>query len=243
MTQELNRTAPGLFHTDVVKYWQQRYDGGDTYWLRKEATAMLVKHYNKLNPEGKAQNMLLPLCGKSVDLDWLSSQGVPLVVGVDCLLAVLREVSVRSGQSWIQTQVSESGSDFQLLERSDGKMKLYSGDMLRFSTEIAGTFDAMWERGSLIILPPTDINKYAELLKSLLNPGGRILLESIEFDKDAIDPATDYMPFPPFPYFPKDIRLLFEPECTVEYLDKSACKWKYGKETHLVIYLITKKNM
>lgn len=244
MAEEVNRTAPNLFDTDGVKYWQQRYDTGDTYWMHTEAAAMLVKYYSRLNPEGQARKMLIPLCGKTLDLEWLSNQGVPLVVGVDCLLSVLKEVCARSNRTWTTKSVSgEGGSDFTLLERSDGKMKLFSGDILQFSPEVEGTFDAMWERGSLIILPPKDVKKYVKLLKRLLIPGGRILLESIEFDKDAIDPSTtDFMPFPPFPYFLKDIKSLFEAERSVEFFESCPAKWKYGKQTDLVYYLITKNH-
>ncbi|KAK3732788.1 hypothetical protein RRG08_041098 [Elysia crispata] len=208
-TQEVNRTAPELFDSENLKYWQHRYDVGDTYWMRQEAAPMLVKHYMKLNPDKKARNILLPLCGKSWDLDWLSEQDVPLVVGIDCLLGVLREFSNRSGHIWTETAVPKLGSDSVLLKRNDGKMKLYSCDMLDFSPEIEGTFDAVWERGSLIILPRESVNRYVQILVSLLRSGGRILLESIEFDADAIDPGTEYKPFPPFPYFQEDIKHLF----------------------------------
>lgn len=243
MAGETNRTAPNLFYTDRIKYWLRKYNTGDTYWMYKKTASMVEKHYNRLNPDGQVHKMLLPSCGKTFDLDWLSSQGVPLVVGVDLCLPVLQDVCARSDREWTATAVSKPGADFTLFERSDGKIKLYNGDMLQFSPEFEGTFDAMWERGSLIILPPTDVNKYVEVLKRLLKPGGRILLESIEFDKDTIDSSTqDLLPFPPFPYFLKDITDLFEPECTVEFLESCPEEWKYGKWTDITVYLITKKH-
>ncbi|GFO47488.1 thiopurine s-methyltransferase [Plakobranchus ocellatus] len=156
--------------SEGFKFWQYRYDVEDTH-------CYLVKHYDKLNPGGKARNILLPMCGMSVDLE----------------------------------------------------------------CEMEGKFDAIWERGDLIIIPRENVVSYTQQIKGLLNPGGRLLLETIEYDPKTLDPESALKAPPPFPMFPEEIKRLFEPECSVAEVDEFPSSYLYGDKTDYRMYLIVKQ--
>ncbi|GFR94475.1 thiopurine S-methyltransferase [Elysia marginata] len=114
---------------------------------------MLMDHYQKLNPSGKATPVFYPMCGMSLDMNWLVEQGVS-VVGVELVLEALQKFMSRSEDCWSKTCVPELGVDAKLFTRRDNKLKLYCSDVLAFSPKIEGKFDAMYDRGSLQFVEP-----------------------------------------------------------------------------------------
>ena len=57
-----------------MEFWKNRWKNNQTGWHREEYNEMLVKHWPSLNI-GANCNVLVPLCGKSLDMRWLAEQG------------------------------------------------------------------------------------------------------------------------------------------------------------------------
>ncbi|GFN80627.1 thiopurine s-methyltransferase [Plakobranchus ocellatus] len=51
-----------------------------------------------------------------------------------------------------------------LSQSKDGMIKLYCGDMLQFSSSFEGTLDAIWDRGSLVVLDRSDVPRLVKKL-------------------------------------------------------------------------------
>ena len=63
------------------KFWQTRWQEGRIGFNQSEVNPFLIKHFSALKlPVGN--RVLVPLCGKSIDMLWLSAQGYD-VVGVE----------------------------------------------------------------------------------------------------------------------------------------------------------------
>ncbi|GFO26368.1 thiopurine s-methyltransferase [Plakobranchus ocellatus] len=167
---------------DGLHYWDYRYEVGHTVWQLDHVHPMLEKHFSSLNPKGKGGKILVPMCGMSVDMKWLLNKGATQVVGVDSALKALDTVMANSGQEWTESNASELGPEAKLFTRKDEQWKLYCGDMMKFTSEIESAFDMIWERGGVMVLPRKDVERYCNQIKDILKVGGRMLLETIEYN-------------------------------------------------------------
>jgi thiopurine S-methyltransferase len=135
--------------------------------------------------------ILLPLCGKSGDLEWLASRGYfPFGVEVATIpcQAFFAERSIDPDRTGSGAFTRWQGAGVTILQ----------GDFF----DLADTFDAAVDRGSLVAFPPHDRERYVHHLRSALVPGAPILLVTIEFDPERTQG-------PPYPVFPADIDRLF----------------------------------
>jgi len=162
----------------MTESWIERWQTGRTGWHEAGGNEALQRHWDI-----SGKRVLVPLCGKSLDLLWLESLGNE-VVGVEVSPLAVEAFFVENNLAY---------------ERRDGPMPTYQatgrritlhcGDYLRFGGE---SFDAHYDRGALIALSADDRPRYAHHTSSLLDDGAKQLVITVEYD-DAI--ATG----PPFP--------------------------------------------
>lgn len=200
---------------------------------------MLIKHFGKLFPDGKKGRVFVPLCGKTLDMKWMSEQGIT-VVGLDAArLSMEQFYSDHSLEYRVEKEPSLGGGS-EIFKSTDCRINLYCGNMMNFNSTITGQFEAVWDRASLVALHRVDVPKYIENIKNLLIPGGRCLLETMDYDVKIMDDIKgNTRPPPPFPMYEAEIKQLFEPECSVQYLDRAE-RTLQNKDIHLLVFLITK---
>jgi len=152
--------------------WLSRWEEGRIGWHEEEGNAALRNFWPEL-PTGS--RVLVPLCGKSTDLLWLAGQGLR-VTGVE-----LSNIALRAF-------VQESGLEFSDIEDgglpafycSEPDITLVCGDYFSFRGTL---FDALYDRASLVALPPQIRPAYARHTRSLLRPGAAQLLVTLEYDQ------------------------------------------------------------
>lgn len=129
--------------------------------------------------------VLVPLCGKSVDLRWLQQQGYR-VLGIE-----LSEKAVQAffDEQGLQAQVEPAGA-FQRWS-ADG-IEILQGDVFSLTAELLAEVGALYDRAALIALPAELRSKYVELLRRLLSPKVRGLLVTLEYlpDEEAGPPYS-----------------------------------------------------
>lgn len=225
---------------DRLQKWDTMWEEGRTGFHRSHVTKMLQKHFEKLKTNGKLKNIFVPLCGKSLDMKWLADQGI-VTVGVEGVLQALNEFFAENNLEKTETEIKEFGPSGKLLQSKDGMLKLYCGDMMQFSVNIEGTFDGIWDRGSLVALDREDVPSYVKILKSLMNPGSRILMEITQYDLQQFEGWDESdKPPPPHSMNERQLKELFEPECTVEEVDREAVTFFRDKNLNMIYYLIIK---
>ncbi len=129
--------------------------------------------------------VLVPLCGMSEDMAHLAGAGAQ-VWGVDVAEQPLRTFLHHRG-----LQPEEVRHEGCVVLNAD-PFRLVVGDMLDQRLPLPGGFRAIWDRAALIALPPPLQQAYAERLLDVLQPGGRVLLVSLEYDAA----ETSGPPFP-----------------------------------------------
>ena len=151
------------------EFWHSRWDSGQIGFHEGAPNRHLVARWPGL---AAGRRVLVPLCGKSVDLAWLASQGHE-VTGVDLSGVACAAFFAERGL------VPEERVEGRLRVRRAGGVTLYEGDVF----DLDGTWDAVWDRAALVALPPDVRVRYAAWLSARLRPDGRHLLVTFEYDQ------------------------------------------------------------
>ena len=62
-----------------MEFWHNRWATEQIGWHKPEFNDLMVKHWPNLHLPQHAE-VLVPLCGKSLDMVWLSEQATPSLV-------------------------------------------------------------------------------------------------------------------------------------------------------------------
>lgn len=191
---------------DDIGYWQQLWRSGSDSFTLEEPNANLTTHLEDLLP-GRSnapidpRSVLVPLCGRSVDLVFLESRQRS-VWGVDIAGAALQRFAQDHGggvaSSWkleghngsrayhLRTlpRLTLVHADFLALRPRDYRDPEGAPLSSPLADDDSPPFDAVWDRGGLTSMPPALRLSYASLLHGLLRPGARALVEFLS-------PSTD----------------------------------------------------
>lgn len=134
---------------------------------------------------GKLRRVLVPLCGKTVDMMWLVQQG-HTVVGVEGVKQAIVEFMQEHDLTFT---VEKLPGDVDVFSALDGKLRIVRGDLFSpaLSAEVVGPVDCAWDRGSLVAVDPSQREAYAAKLISLLQPGATALVEVVRYDQSEMD--------------------------------------------------------
>lgn len=152
--------------------WRERWREGRIGFHLTAPNPLLVAHADVF-PEGA--RVLVPLCGKSLDLGWLAARGHS-VVGVELVEDAARAFFAEAGLS------PERREDGPFIHYQSGNVEILVGDLFDANPVRLGQFDAVFDRASMIALPEPVRARYVPLVRSLLKPGGVVLLITLDAD-------------------------------------------------------------
>lgn len=168
--------------------WLERWEEGRTGWHEPGGNSGLRRYWSG---PGSGSRVLVPLCGKSVDLLWLAEQGLA-VSGVE-----LSKTAVEAFFSEQQLDYEvERGAAVDAYRAKERSITLYHGDFFDIRAE---PFDALFDRAALIALPANVRPRYVRHLNGLLKPDAYRLLVTLEYDQLLADG-------PPFSVLPVEVR-------------------------------------
>ncbi|MGI9248157.1 MAG: thiopurine S-methyltransferase [Woeseiaceae bacterium] len=153
----------------MTEQWLERWRIGRIGWHEAAGNRSLQKHWT-----ASGKRILVPLCGKTLDLIWLERQGNE-VVGVE-----LSEVAVKA--FFDENEIAYSVVDGALTAyvADDRAITIYCGDFFEFTE---GPFDGHYDRGALVALPAKMRRDYVEHIRSLLSADATQLVISLEYDE------------------------------------------------------------
>lgn len=229
---------------DQLEFWDKnRWSKGLTPWHLAKPHAHLIANHDKLLLEGKKPadtTVLVPLCGKSVDLIWLWQQGFT-VVGVD---GVEKAIVTFRDENNLPLTRSVNADGLIIYSTEDNKLSLVVANFLdaNLFNSFANKFDAVWDRASLVAISPDSRDAYRSTISKLLNARGfRYLLSTYEYKFD------DYQP-PPYSVDLKVAKSLFSDLGDVKQLSISPLEadlgagrlFESGVPAYTGVYLISK---
>lgn len=174
------------------EFWHKRWAENQIGFHLLDVNEKLKTYWEALSPT-RNESVLVPLCGKSEDLVWLSKRHDE-VVGVE-----LSDVAVRAffSEHFYLPEVSLLGRGIKLYQFD--QIKLYAGD---FFTAPLSAYPLVYDRGALIAMPDAMRPSYVERLLSLTLKGGRILLITLCYPEKGVQT-------PPFSVDEQNVRALF----------------------------------
>lgn len=155
----------------MSEQWIERWEQGQTGWHELDGNAGLKKYWQATN-----RRVLVPLCGKTMDLLWLAGQGNQ-VIGVE-----LSELAVKKFFDENSLSYDVSDGVLSAYRARTCPITIYCGDYFEFK---AGPFDAHFDRGALMALPAEMRPSYAEHTNSLLTESAEQLVITVEYDQAA----------------------------------------------------------
>ncbi len=154
-------------------FWLERWEREETGFHQGEINPYLRQFWQELKPsEGSC--VFVPLCGKSLDMLWLRSQGHD-VLGVELSSIAVQSFFEENGYSPEQV----AGEKFSSCEAD--RIRLLCGDFFDLKQGDLAHVDTVYDRASLVALPPRMRERYARHLVSILPPATKILLVAFDY--------------------------------------------------------------
>ena len=186
------------------EFWHERWQQGKIGFHLSDVNPHLKKWIEHA-PLEKGDTLLVPLCGKSIDLIWLASLDFK-VIGVE-----LSEIAI--------AQFIEE-HDLDVTRQPLGEMTLYSVDTLHlingdfFSVQAAqlGNINMVYDRAALVALPREMRQRYIQHIKSLVGDDVPTLLVTMEY------PQTE-MEGPPFSVSEDELHEYYDKLTLLETID------------------------
>jgi thiopurine S-methyltransferase len=184
-------------------FWHERWQQGQIGFHQDDINPYLQQYWGRLGAT-VADTVFVPLCGKSADMLWLRAQG-HAVLGVELSPLAVQAFFAEHG---LQPMLQRQGK----FERyaTDG-VCLLCGDFFDLHPDDLQQARVIYDRASLIALPPSMRTAYAAHMRRLLAYGSRVLLVAFEYPQQEMDG-------PPFSVSEAEIQALYGAHCTIEML-------------------------
>jgi thiopurine S-methyltransferase len=185
-------------------FWHQRWQQELIGFHQAETNHYLKKYIATLGlaPDDK---LLVPLCGKSLDMWWLQEQGYK-VLGVELSPIACEAFFTEAGRHPGRT----SHGKFTSWKAED--VEILCGDFFNLGDDMTTDVRAVFDRAALIALPQEMRKAYVDHLAGILPSGTTGLLITMEY------PQSE-MQGPPFAVPPTEVETLFDEQFEVELLE------------------------
>jgi thiopurine S-methyltransferase len=175
------------------EFWLKRWKTQDIGFHQPQFDPALDKFWSRLAVPAGAR-VFVPLCGKSLDMQWLAERG-HAVVGAELSEQAVDEFFAERD---LVPNVRREGG---FIVKTSGPYEIWVGDFFALPPSAVAGVAGIYDRAALVALPADMQRRYADKLKALL-PTAPILLITIDYDQREMDG-------PPFATSPKMIDDLF----------------------------------
>ena len=210
-----------------LSYWKARWQKNKTGWHMNDVYPHLPAYWPNLQLE-KGSAVLVPLCGKSLDLLWLKNHGYR-VIGVD--------ISPKAAENFFR----DNRLDFKTSTKASftvykgDNLSIWCGDFFKLEAGFLPEISAIYDKAALIALPKGQRKRYAQKVLTICNQSTQMLMNTFEYEQDEMNG-------PPFSVFTDELAELYGEHFTIELLHEESIMENLVKFQHrgLSSYLIEK---
>lgn len=159
-------------------FWHQKWEANEIGFHEGEANRLLVKYFNALSL-AEGHRVFVPLCGKTLDIAWLLSNGFR-VAGAELVESAIEQLFSELG---IEPKISEAG---EVRHYHAANIDIFVGDIFSVSSQTLGSVDAIYDRAALVALPEEVRRRYTGHLMEITD-GTPQLLITFEYDQSVMD--------------------------------------------------------
>ncbi len=161
-----------------ASFWHQKWGKNEIAFHESEANPLLVKYFKELSLT-KGSRVFLPLCGKTLDIPWLLSNGYR-VVGAELSQIAIEQLFLGLG---VEPKISNIGEvDHYSAENID----IFVGDIFHLTSKLLGSVNAIYDRAALVALPEEMRNQYTTHLIEITDKAPQLLI-CYEYDQSLMD--------------------------------------------------------
>lgn len=186
-------------------FWLERWREGRTNFHQSRITPPLVRYWPTLELE-PGSLVLVPLCGKSLDMIWLAQQG-------------FRVLGVELSQLAVEQFFAENDLKHTVHETAQGRhyvaggIELICGDIFDLTAETLSSCTGVFDRAALIALPPEMRHRYVQHVYAGLAPDYRGLLITQDYPQEQMEG-------PPFSVRDDEVQALYAGHSEALILDR-----------------------
>ena len=159
-------------------FWHQRWEKKETAWHESKANPLLVTYFKDLSL-AKGKRVFVPLCGKTLDISWLLSNGFR-VAGAELSQLAIEELFMDLG---VQPDIAKIDG---LELWSANHVDLFVGDLFTVTRNMLGPVDAIYDRAALVALPESMRRRYASHLTEITAKAPQLLI-CYDYDQQALE--------------------------------------------------------
>lgn len=174
-------------------FWHDRWARQQIGFHEPAPNPLLLRHFAVLGLRPGAR-LLLPLCGKTLDIDWLLARGHE-VVGSELSPIAVTALFERAG---LTPSIEQLGA---LQRWRADRLEIWVGDHFQIGHRQLGAVDAVYDRAALIALPGQMRPAYAAQLIRLAGDAPQLLV-TLEYDQACVEG-------PPFSVTDDELRTLY----------------------------------
>jgi len=175
-------------------FWHERWKNGQIGFHQDETNEYLLKHWEKLDLK-QGSFIFVPMAGKSKDILWLKEQGFQ-VIAIELSEQAVKAFFEENKLSF----TTEQKNDF-IIYRSDN-IEFYCGNYFDLTKDVMANVKAVFDRASLIAMPPAMRKLYKLKINEILPDSAKILLVTMEYPQQQMDG-------PPFSVLENEVNELF----------------------------------
>ncbi|WP_044874248.1 thiopurine S-methyltransferase [Pseudomonas sp. LFM046] len=198
------------------QFWQARWADNQIGFHQREVNPYLERYWPKLGLPRESQ-VLVPLCGKTLDMLWLAGQG-HRVLGVELAERAVVDFFAEQG---LTPEVSQHGA---LRRYRVGAVEILQGDFFAVTAAEVAQCRGLYDRAALIALPPAMRDDYVAHLQRILPQHCVGLMVTLDYEQARLEG-------PPFSVPEAEVRRHLEAGWEVEMLERNDVlekNWKFA---------------
>ncbi|WP_421781952.1 thiopurine S-methyltransferase [Kiloniella litopenaei] len=185
-------------------FWHDRWQNNQIGFHETKPNPILVQHFHKLDLKDQSR-IFVPLCGKTLDIQWLLSQGYR-VVGVE--LSDIAIEQLFDGLGLVpEIKQTEAFKHYQAKN-----IDIFVGNFFDLTSSILGRVDAIYDRAALVALPEDMRKKYAKHLIEITHKAPYLLL-TYSYDQSLTNG-------PPFSVDEQMVQNYYSAHYSINFLDE-----------------------
>jgi thiopurine S-methyltransferase len=161
-----------------ASFWHQRWEKNEIAFHQTTANPLLVEYFHQLSL-AKGNRIFVPLCGKTLDISWLLSNGY-CVAGAELSQIAIEQLFMELG---VQPTISGVG---EVDQWSAKDIDIFVGDIFAVSRKILGPVDAVYDRAALVAFPEEMRNRYTAHLTEITDKAPQLLI-TYDYDQNAME--------------------------------------------------------
>jgi thiopurine S-methyltransferase len=159
-------------------FWANRWQNNQIGFHELEANPVLIDHIDNLSLE-KGCRIFVPLCGKTLDIAWLLSQGYK-VVGAEIIESAIEQLF---DELSVQPTIARNKT-YSLYQAEN--IDILVGDIFDLALHDIGHVDGVYDRAAFVAMPDTMRKDYVSQVAALANYAPQLLV-TYEYDQSLAD--------------------------------------------------------